>query len=120
MTIEAIAVAFSGIVLLWLVRVNIENRDKVRTIYQALFGIEGEKTPTGLVDRVLNLAATLDQHRAVEREFWDEVKEQRREITRDVVNAATVVMAEAQLGLGKQIDELRGKIEVLAERLEAR
>ena len=116
MTVEAIAIAFSGIVLLALIKVTVENRDELREIKQALFGVPSSSEPSGLVHQAQKLASTFDAHYQEEREFWDEVKEHRLEMRREVVNAATAVVSAAQLDLAKQIDEIRGRLAILAER----
>lgn len=48
-SLESVAIAFCGIVLLWLVRVTIENRDAVRDMRVALFGVNGENGLNGTV-----------------------------------------------------------------------
>ena len=116
MTVEAVAIAFSGVVLIWLVRVTVENREQFQMIRQVLLGVPGESSPTGLVHRVETLAETLDAHFTDERVFWSEVKDQRREIRDEVVDAATAVVGTAQLELAEQIDKLRKEVKTLADR----
>lgn len=115
MTIETIAISFSGVVLLALLRVTIQNRDSIMAQHQALFGPPGA-SHLGIVDRLKTLGDTLERHCTDEREFWDEVKNQRETIKAEVVNAATAVIGEAQLLFGERIDELAKQVETLAER----
>lgn len=116
MTVEAIAIAFSGVVLLALLKVTVESRDQVRTIHQALFGVPGEVVPTGLVSRVRDLGINLDEHCRDERNFWDEVTSQRETLKQEVIDATTAVMGDAQLNFAERIDGIARDVQLLAER----
>ena len=115
-SVSTVAVAFAGIVALWLIKVTVDGRDTTRTIHQALFGVPGEREPTGLVQRLEAIGHQLTAHCTDEREFWVEVKQQRETIRQEVVAAATKVTTEAQMQFADKLDHLATEISRLAER----
>lgn len=115
-SVSTVAVTFAGICALALIRVTVQNRDELRVMKQALFGVEGEREPTGLLHRVVQIALQLTNHCEDEREFWVEVKNQRETIRQEVVAAATKVTAEAQMQFADQLDKIELEVKRLAER----
>lgn len=108
-TVSTVAIALSGVVMLALIKVTVENRDEVRTNRQLLFGVKGEKDPTGLVHQVTRIAETLTQ-------VQQDIRDQRASIRDEVVNAATVVTSRSQAQVEDKIDKLAKQVALLAER----
>lgn len=100
--VNTIIDAFAGIVALFILRAVLDSRDKVRSIWTALYGEHDARTPNGLVRKVTSMATKLDEHGAA---FEAHVRsdEQWRTEARDLANKRN---GELQVRLGQIDDKL--------------